>query len=39
MKAKMATKEQISITRHDRFVNKLRNIQDLENNRPFDTRG
>ena len=35
----MATKEQRPITIHDRFVNKLRNMQDLENNRPFDTSG
>ena len=39
MKVKMATKEQRSITIHDRFVNKLRNIRDLENNRSFDTSG
>ena len=36
MKAKMATKEQRSITIHDVFVNKLRNVSDLENNRSFD---
>ena len=39
MKVKMATKEQRSITIHDRFVNKLLNIRDLENNRSFDTSG
>ena len=33
MKAKMATKEQRSITIHDVFVNKLRSVHDLENNR------
>ena len=31
MKAKMATKEQRSITIHDAFVNKLRSVHDLEN--------
>ena len=39
MKVKMATKEHRSIAVHDRFVNKLRNIQDLENNRSFDSSG
>ena len=33
MKAKMATKEQRSVTIHDVFVNKLRYVHDLENNR------
>ena len=32
MKAKMATKEQRSVTIHDAFVNKLRDVRDLENN-------
>ena len=35
MKVKMATKEQRSITVHDRFVNKLHNIRDQENNRSW----
>ena len=39
MKVKMATKEQRSITVHDRFVNKLHNIRDQENNRSFATSG
>ena len=33
----MATKEQIFI--YDAFVNKLRNVRDLENNRSFDASG
>ena len=32
MKAKMATKEQSSVTIRDAFVNKLRDVRDLENN-------
>ena len=37
MKAKMATMEQRSV--YDAFVNKLRNVRDLENNRSFDASG
>ena len=33
MKAKMAIKEQRSVTIHDAFVHKLRSVHDLENNR------
>ena len=39
MKAKMATKEQRSVTIHDAFVNKRRNVRDLENNRSFNANG
>ena len=37
MKAKMATMEQRFV--YDTFVNKLRNVCDLENNRSFNTSG
>ena len=37
MKAKMATMEQRSV--YDTFVNKLRNVHDLEKNRSFDAIG
>ena len=41
MKAKMATKgaEIRNYFIYDAFVNKLRNVRDLENNRSFDASG